>query len=405
MRLLDRKLEKDGSGFVKVRPEDDEDLWHLYNLVLVGDTIRTVTFRKVQKEGATGSVQSSKMKLKLTIKVTSIEFDPQIGELRYSGKNISENDFVKMGAYHTSAVMVHHDLTIGKECWDAVAIQCLTQACDNSLRADLAVVVMQEGLAHVCLVTPSMTILKQKIDMAIPRKRRAGATQHDKTLLRFYEQVLDSIRRVVKWDIVKCLLVCSPGFVREDFHKYAMAEAVKHEKYKEVLQNKSKWVLAPCSSGHMHCIKEVLADKALQGKLSDTKAAGEARALEIFYDKLAMDEEKVAYGQKQVFMAAEKQAIEVLMVLDSVFRNENPAQRKKWVDLVETVREFNGDVKIFSSMHTTGQQLSNLSGCAAILRFPCPELNELDSEEEAEETTEPAGSGSFAADAGDDPFM
>ena len=50
---------------------------------------------------------------------------------------------------------------------------------------------MQEGLAHICLVTSSMTIVRGKIDMAIPRKRRGNTTQHDKSLQRFYQTVLD----------------------------------------------------------------------------------------------------------------------------------------------------------------------------------------------------------------------
>ena len=54
------------------------------------------------------------------------------------------------------------------------------QACDVAQHADLAAVVMQEGLAHVCLVTSSMTLVRAKIDVSIPRKRRGQCAQHDK---------------------------------------------------------------------------------------------------------------------------------------------------------------------------------------------------------------------------------
>jgi protein pelota len=37
-----------------------------------------------------------------------------------------------------------------------------------------------------------------------------------------------------------------------------------------------------------------------------------------------------------------------------------------------------GKVFIFSSLHTTGEQLSNLTGVAAILHFAMPDLEELD---------------------------
>ena len=56
-------------------------------------------------------------------------------------------------------------------------------ACDVTQHADVAAVVMQEGLAHVCLVTPSMTLVRSKIETSIPRKRKGLCSQHDKVSL------------------------------------------------------------------------------------------------------------------------------------------------------------------------------------------------------------------------------
>ena len=53
-------------------------------------------------------------------------------------------------------------------------------ACDPTQHADLAAVVMQEGLANVCLITPSMTLVRAKIETNIPRKRKGSCSQHDK---------------------------------------------------------------------------------------------------------------------------------------------------------------------------------------------------------------------------------
>ena len=32
-------------GHVTLRPEDDEDMWHLYNLIQQGDSVRATTIR------------------------------------------------------------------------------------------------------------------------------------------------------------------------------------------------------------------------------------------------------------------------------------------------------------------------------------------------------------------------
>jgi hypothetical protein len=48
MKLVSRDISgKDGGGSVVIRPEESEDMWHIYNLLMVGDSVRTTTFRKV----------------------------------------------------------------------------------------------------------------------------------------------------------------------------------------------------------------------------------------------------------------------------------------------------------------------------------------------------------------------
>ena len=45
---------------------------------------------------------------------------------------------------------------------------------------------------------------------------------------------------------------------------------------------------------------------------------------------------------------------------------------------MDDVREFGGEVRIFSSLHPSGEQLGQLTGLCAILRFPMPELEDED---------------------------
>lgn len=33
MLLVKQHIERDGSGYVTLRPQEDEDMWHAYNLV------------------------------------------------------------------------------------------------------------------------------------------------------------------------------------------------------------------------------------------------------------------------------------------------------------------------------------------------------------------------------------
>lgn len=299
--------------------EEPEDMWHAYNIIQVGDQVRSTTIRKVQSETATGSSSSSRVRTTLTISVESIDFDTQACVLRLKGRNIEENQFVKMGAYHTLDLELNRKFSISKQEWDTISLERVDTACDSTQNADVAAVIMQDGLAHVCLITSSMTLVRSKIDVPIPRKRKGNAAQHEKGLAKFYEAVMQGILRHVNFDVVKCVLIASPGFVKDQFFEYMFQQATKMD-YKVLLENKSKFMLCRASSGFKHSLKEVLQDPAVIAKMSDTKAAGEVRALESFYTMLQMEPAKAFYGKKHVMKAAEAQAIETLLISDNLFR-------------------------------------------------------------------------------------
>ena len=79
-------------------PEEPEDMWHAYNLVAAGDSLRSTTVRKVTTESSTGSSTSNRVRTMLTISVEDIDFDSQACMLRVKGRNIQENQYVKVCA-------------------------------------------------------------------------------------------------------------------------------------------------------------------------------------------------------------------------------------------------------------------------------------------------------------------
>lgn len=387
MKLVFKSIEKDGCGSIGLIPEESEDMWHAYNLITKGDTVTASTVRKVQTESSTGSSTSSRVRTTLTIRVENIDFDTQACVLRLKGRNIVENQYVKMGAYHTLDLELNRKFVMQKVLWDSVALERVDMACDPAQNADVAAVVMQEGLAHICLITPSMTLVRLKIDMNIPRKRKGFTQQHEKGLNKFYDAVMQGIIRHVEFSVVKCVIIASPGFVKEQFFDYMMQQAVKTDN-KLLIDNKGKFLLVKASSGFKHSLKEVLQEPSVISKISDTKAASEVKLLEIFYTMLHLEPAKAFYGKKHVQCANEAMAVETLMISDKLFRCQDIKQRKEYVALVDSVRENGGDVRIFSSMHVSGEQLDQLTGVAAVLRFPMPELEDSDAEGDSDTETD-----------------
>uniref|UniRef100_A0A8R1IIW3 ERF1_1 domain-containing protein n=1 Tax=Caenorhabditis japonica TaxID=281687 RepID=A0A8R1IIW3_CAEJA len=142
--------------------EEAEDMWHIYNLIRVGDVIKASTIRKVVSETSTGTTSSQRVHTMLTIQVESVDFDPGAQELHLKGRNIEENDIVKMGAYHTIDLEPNRKFTLQKTEWDSIDLERLNLALDPAQAADVAAVVLHEGLANVCLITPAMTLTRAK---------------------------------------------------------------------------------------------------------------------------------------------------------------------------------------------------------------------------------------------------
>jgi len=385
MKLVHKNFEKDGSGSVTLIPEEAEDMWHAYNLISQNDKLRSTTIRRVTTQSETGSTSSNKVRTMLTIQVEAVEFDTQASMLRVKGRNIVENQYVKMGQYHTIDLELNRKFCVTKDYWDCIAIERVDSACDPTQHADLAAIVMQEGIAHVCLVTSCMTIVRSKIDVTIPRKRKGNCSQHDKSLLKFYDKIIQAILRHVNFNVVKCVLVASPGFVKDQFYEYMLNQAAKLDQ-KGILENRSKFILTHASSGFKHSLKEVLSDPSIANKLSDTKASGEVKALDSFFKMMQDEPARAFYGFNQVSRANDALAIETLLVTDELFRASDLPTRRKYVNLVESVKENGGDVKVFSSLHVSGEQLGMLSGVAAILRFPMPDLEAEEFDDESSDS-------------------
>lgn len=381
MRQYSRNIDtKTGAGSVKLEAADSEDMWHIYNLLCVGDQLRCSTFRKIQSETATGSVSAQRMKLTLTISIISFDFDASVCQIRVAGRVISESKHVSAGSHHTLEIEPHFAFTLTKDSWDAVHLQHLDTALDPHTDADLGAIIMEEGLAFVLLVSRSLTLTRARIQTAIPRKGKNALYNRDSAMKKFFDEVFRALLQTLELSRLKVLLIASPGFVKDEFFKHAQLQASRQD-LRDFINNKSKIVLCHSSSGHKHAFQEVLSRPELQSRLANTKAVAEVRVLDDFIDMMRKDPDRAVYGPAHVKFAAEMGAIHQLLVTDKLFRSADVHLRKKYVALVERVEQNGATVVKFSSQHVTGERLDGMSGVAAILRFPLADLDEIDPSE------------------------
>ncbi|XP_057960904.1 protein PELOTA 1-like isoform X1 [Malania oleifera] len=377
MKIIRKDLVPNGPGSVKLEPVDPDDLWFAYNLVAPGDNVMAVTVRKVLREAAAGGREAERVKLKLEINVEAVDYEKEGSVLRIRGKNVLENQHVKLGAFHTLEIELHRPFVLRKDVWDSMALEVLKQASDPAASADLAVVLMQEGLAHVLLVGKSVTTVRSRIETSIPRKHGPAIAGYESALNKFFENVLQAFLKHVDFDIVQCVVIASPGFTKDQFHRHLLLEA-ERRLLRAIIENKSKIILVHTTSGYKHSLREVLDAPNVMNMIKDTKAAEEVRALKNFFNMLSNDPARACYGPKHVEVAHERMAVQTLLITDDLFRSSDIAMRRKYVKLVESVKDSGGTAHIFSSMHVSGEQLAQLTGIAAILRFPLPDLEDME---------------------------
>ncbi|KAJ5667294.1 eRF1 domain 3 [Penicillium longicatenatum] len=403
MRLVKNKIEHDGSGTVTLFPEEPEDMWHAYNLIRPGDLLRASAIRRVTSTQDTGSTSSARVHLNLEIRVKNLDFDPQSSQLHVSGQIVNETAHTKIGQFHTLDLELNRNFTLEKDVgsdgegvgWDSIAVEMLKDAVDEGgkRRAEAVAVVMQEGLAHICFIGQFQTILKQKIEMSVPRKRQGGG-DHDKGMGKFYRVTLETLLRQMEFntsitsgsnnETVRPILLASPGFVAAGFHKYIQTEATTTPALRRLL---SSVVVVHSASGYMNSLSEVLQSPAVKTLLADTKYARETKLMDDFLDQLRKETNKATYGPREVESAVDQGAVGrgggVLIMSNRLFRSQNIGERKRWVGLVDRVRDVEGgEVRILSSDHESGKRLEGLGGIAALLTFPIGD-EDFDSDDDA----------------------
>lgn len=184
------------------------------------------------------------------------------------------------------------------------------------------------------------------------------------------------------------ILLASPGFTAAGFlRQINETAALKGDKLLQDLVKRKAFVVVHSSSGHLHSLNEVLKSPEVMVRLKDTKYMRETSLMDDFFALLRKDDGRAWYGPKECEMAVEKGAVGrgggVLMISNNLFRSQDVATRRRWVRLVDQVREAEGgEVRVLSGDHESGKRLEGLGGIAAILTFP---IDDLGSEDEGDE--------------------
>jgi protein pelota len=345
-------------GFVKVVPDSQDDLWHLYNVIYKGDEVYAYSSRAIKSDTEASRPKSGeRVSAFMGVRVESVTWDKFLGKLRVHGIIIHAPDIIPSGAHHTISVGLNQPVTIVKQEWPKHALDRLKRAGDAE-KPLLIIAIDDEGYA-VAQTKQYGVEIRVEERTKLPGKHEAEKREGAKN--EYYKRAVNSLSQL--WQQThESIVIVGVGFVKNDFAGYLRENA--QDMAKSVVDIKS------VNNGGVAGIYEALRSGVLLKAAHKMRVLEETEVMEEAMKRLGKGENTVTYGLDDVEKAVQVGAVEKLILADSLLREGEDAQRLKLEALMRDVEQRAGTVTVVSTEHEAGSKLLALGGVVALLRFP-----------------------------------
>lgn len=352
MQIKDRHRVEGGKERLTLVPEHLDDLWHLTYVLEPGDLVSADTTRRIQRnDDQMRDTGGEREPMRVTIAVEDVEFHKFANRLRVGGEITWASREDQLGHHHTLNVEEHDEIEVEKHL-KADQRERLEEAEESAENPDVAIATVEEGEAHIHTVAQYGT--EERATFTGP----SGKGEFARARSELFGKLADALSRMD----VDAIILAGPGFTKQDAYNYI----------EENTQDVAELITMVDTSGvGDRGVHEVLKRGAVEDVQAETRIAREAELIDELTRRMA-EGAKAAYGIEEVAEAAEFGAIETLLITDERLREER-AGSGDWEmdvnDLITTAEQKGGDVVVFSSEFDPAQQLSNLGGVAALLRY------------------------------------
>lgn len=355
MKIIEKNLRQ---GFVKVVPDSQDDLWHLYNVVYKGDEVYAYSSRAIKTDTEYSRPKSAeRVSAFMGVEVENVTWDKFLGKLRIHGMICHAPDPIPPGAHHTLSIALNQPVTIVKKEWPKHLLDRLMRATETE-KPMLILAIDDEGYA---IAETKQYGVEIKIEERQKLPGKHEAEKRDSATKQYFNHVTNSLRQLWMQQHSPIVIV-GVGFIKNGLTEYLADEA--QEISKSIMDIKS------VNNGGTAGIYEALRSGVLLKTASRLRIIEETQAVEDVMKRLGKGEGKIAYGLTEVENAVNLGAAEKLIITDSLLRDSADEQRLHLEKLMREVERRNGVVTVVSTEHESGAKLSALGGIAALLRFP-----------------------------------
>ena len=355
MKIIEKNLRQ---GYVKLVPDSQDDLWHLYNVIYIGDEVYAYSSRAIKTDTEYSRPKSAeRFSAFMGIKVENVAWDKFLGKLRINGLICHAPDIIPPGAHHTLSIALNQPVTIVKKEWPEHLLHRLERATETE-KSILIIAIDDEGFAIAETKQYGVEIKveeRTKLPGKLEAEKRITAT---KTYL---NRALKSLQHL--WIANRApIVIIGTGFVRNDFDRFLTDESP--EMKKSVVDVKG------VNNGGTAGIYEALRSGVLLKAAAQSRVVEETETMEEVMKRLGKGENTVAYGLTDVENAVNLGAAEKLIIADSLLRDANDEKRLCLEKLMHETECRNGIITVISTEHEAGTKLTALGNIAALLRFP-----------------------------------
>jgi protein pelota len=349
-----------------VSPEDADDLFTLRRVIQIGDYIIADTTRLIKRiKEYSRPDKGERIKVRLSIKVSSINIDNAIDRLRIGGViTNTDSELVTKGTHHSLTVQVGDKLTIDKDRkWNATELDILKRS-GNHISFILTAVDLQE--AAVAEVSGTHLKIIPNIYSGQSGKRYQQAAKKNNPNIRiFFEEIAKVIASILGGENEnnkKKIIIFGPGETKRRFHNFLLTERKEFEKGNFSIVD---GVDVAGEDGVFVFLRSPIIKEAM----SSSKLAAVSSILEEIMQLVYKGERKYAMGLQEASEAILSKSVEYLVFSDAIFHTADEDDIIKLLNLVES---FGAKTFAVDSSTDIGLRVSSLGGVVALLRYSIP---------------------------------
>jgi len=354
LRVLESDMKR---GAVEVEVEDNDDLWHLYNIIDTGDTVCGMTMREVKVSHGGEEERGGRRRIYACITVEDLGFQTFTERLRIKGKvTVGPEDMNIQGSYHSFSVGVRDRITIVKREWLSFHRERIERAASKA-KPRVLVITIDDQEAVLSMISDYQIEELMRVSSNMPGKYVDNV---DRPTIRskYFAAISEEVGRIVQKG-VSDIILAGPGFTKSDLARHL------RDKFKSarIVEETASCIGEPG-------VREVMNRGALTKLIEGSAIMRDSKLIDELLSRLARSPSLVSYGANEVKTAVDRGAVESLLVSEKLLKSITPEERRGIEGLCKSVEKYGGKVFFIGSEHEKGRQLSGIGGIAALLRFP-----------------------------------